>query len=91
MHKRLHLIIKGRVQGVFYRDSTKKKAQELDIKGLVRNLREGNVEIIAEGEETKLNDLIQWCWKGPENARVSDIKIEWQPYKRQFKEFRVSY
>jgi acylphosphatase len=65
----------GKVQGVYYRQSTLEKAKELGLKGYVQNLPDGSVLIHAEGEEDKVNQLILWCYRGPVNAKVSDIKI----------------
>jgi acylphosphatase len=74
MIKQLHLIIKGKVQGVYYRQSTKQKAEELGIFGYVKNLVSGDVEIMAQGEEEKLNSLLDWCRRGPQMAKVTNIK-----------------
>ncbi|MDA1196458.1 MAG: acylphosphatase [Nanoarchaeota archaeon] len=79
--KRLHLIIKGKVQGVFYRHNTVKQGHKLGIKGFVRNLPNGDVEVIAEGPEDKLKQLCEWCKKGPDNAEVDEVQEKWQePY-----------
>lgn len=67
------IIISGKVQGVFYRQSTKEKAVDLNITGYVKNLSDGRVEIIAEGERVK--ELIEWCWQGPEKALVSNVEV----------------
>ena len=89
MKKRLHLTISGRVQGVFYRDTTKKLAQELKLTGWVKNLANGYVEVVAEGEKEQLNKLLEFCKDGPKEAFVNDIKIEWHEFKKEFKEFEV--
>ncbi|MES1219891.1 MAG: acylphosphatase [Bacteroidota bacterium] len=68
------LIIEGKVQGVFYRQSTREKAVQLGITGTVRNLKDGNVEIIATGTWEQLEQLIQWCNHGPPRAVVTNIK-----------------
>jgi acylphosphatase len=62
--------VSGKVQGVFFRASTKNKADELNIKGFVRNEPDGSVYIEAEGEETNMGQFIAWCWEGPRGARV---------------------
>jgi len=72
--KRVTLIVHGRVQGVFYRDSTMRKARELGLAGTVRNLPEGSVEIVAQGPSTVLDDLIQWAYEGPPAAVVSEVQ-----------------
>ena len=63
------LTVKGRVQGVFFRASTRKKAQRLAINGFVKNTPAGNVEIIAAGEQLAMQEFIQWCHKGPITAK----------------------
>ena len=91
MKKRIHLIISGRVQGVFYRFSTKRQAKILNITGWVRNNEDRTVEIIAEGEEESLKKLNAWCHKGPLMARVDDIKTEWENYTGEFEYFSIRY
>jgi acylphosphatase len=69
----IHLIIKGKVQGVFYRASAKKKAEELGISGWVKNTAEGHVELIATGSDEALEAFMAWCWMGPQKARVTEL------------------
>lgn len=76
MHKHYNIKVSGLVQGVFYRVSVQEKAQELGLKGSVNNVVDGSVNIDAEGEESQLNKLVEWCKKGPKNARVSDVKVD---------------
>lgn len=71
MKKHFNIRISGRVQGVFFRASTKAKAEELGISGLVQNEPDGSVYIEAEGEETPLEKFIEWCRRGPELAEVT--------------------
>lgn len=73
LHKKLH--ITGKVQGVFYRDSTRQKANELGITGYVRNQPDGSVYAEAEGPEEALNAFIEWCHKGPPKAEVADVNV----------------
>ena len=68
--------VRGKVQGVFYRESTKRKAQELGIKGFVRNEADGSVYIEAEGHEIHLTELAAWCQRGPEMAEVMAVIVE---------------
>ena len=89
--KCIHLIISGRVQGVFFRHHTNIEANKLGLKGFVRNTSDGNVELIAEGPEDKLNQLIAFCKKGPDSAEVTDVKIEYQEPKNEFNSFSVRY
>lgn len=76
MERAVHLIIKGRVQGVWFRASTQEKAIELGIKGWVRNRRDGSVEVMAEGEEERLEKFVRWCHKGPRGAMVTQVDRE---------------
>ena len=77
MSDAVHLIVRGRVQGVFYRATTEKTAQGLGLTGWVRNCPDGSVEIHAEGEKASLEELIAWCWKGPALASVLEIESNW--------------
>jgi acylphosphatase len=72
----IRLIVTGKVQGVFYRQSAKAKAMELYITGTVKNLPAGDVEIIATGNREQLDSLITWCKIGPPKAVVTNIRIE---------------
>ena len=74
------IIVKGRVQGVFFRVSTKEIADKLSISGFVRNLSDGSVEIIAEGN--KIDELIHWCRKGPSMSKVSNMDLSKIEYKQ---------
>ena len=73
MAETIRLIVEGKVQGVFYRQSAKEKADKLGITGTVRNLKNGDVEIIATGAAGQLEQLIQWCNQGPPRAVVTNI------------------
>lgn len=70
------LRIYGKVQGVFFRDSTKKKANELGVEGWVRNEPDGSVTAVAQGEEEAVQQLIKWCHQGPPEAEVSKVEVE---------------
>ena len=85
----VHLIISGHVQGVFYRAFCQEIAESLDLKGYVQNLPTGEVEVLAQGEKEKIEKLINWCKKGPSDARVSDVKIEWEDIKEKFSGFSI--
>ncbi|MEJ2141687.1 MAG: acylphosphatase [Gammaproteobacteria bacterium] len=69
-------IIKGRVQGVFYRDTTRTRARELGLAGHAYNLMNGDVEVVACGKEAKVKQLQEWLWQGPEHADVIDVLCE---------------
>ncbi|MBI4372698.1 MAG: acylphosphatase [Candidatus Omnitrophica bacterium] len=87
--KQIHLIISGFVQGVFFRSSASDIARSLSLSGYVRNLSNGKVELVAEGDEPSLRRLIEWCKKGPSGARVDDIKVEWKEAANQFERFAI--
>jgi len=65
--------VSGKVQGVFFRSSTQKKAQELQLTGWVKNTADGNVELIACGEQVHIMELTEWLWQGPPSAEVSNV------------------
>jgi len=71
----IHIKIHGKVQGVFYRAETKKKADSLHITGWVKNMSDGTVEALFEGDEDNINQLLDWCKQGPEMAKVEKIEI----------------
>jgi acylphosphatase len=75
----IHLLIKGNVQGVFYRATAKKIADKLKITGWIKNTKDGNVEAIVTGDEAQLQQFINWCKTGPEKANVTDVIITFQP------------
>ncbi|MBI4394794.1 MAG: acylphosphatase [Candidatus Omnitrophica bacterium] len=89
MKKQVRLIISGIVQGVFFRASAASIARSLELRGFARNLSNGDVEIVGEGEEEKLKRLIEWCRKGPSGARVDDLEIEWKEISGQFEQFQI--
>lgn len=91
MKTRIHVIISGKVQGVWYRASTKQKADELGIFGWVRNMANGNVEAVFEGEKESLDEMIAWCWIGPARAQVSDVKMVTLKSDETFSGFVVLY
>lgn len=71
----VHLLIKGKVQGVFYRASAKEVADQLQLTGWVKNTREGNVEAMATGSNEQLQQFISWCKQGPSRAVVNDVQV----------------
>jgi len=91
MIKGAHITVTGLVQGVFFRYNTMKKAHELNIKGWVKNLKDGRVEIMAEGEDENLQQFIAWCRKGPQGAYVEGLSIEWKEYTGEFSTFQITY
>ena len=88
---RARAIIRGRVQGVFFRVETKRAADRIGVNGWVRNLRDGTVEAIFEGKQDRVNAAIEWCKEGPSNAHVVDVDISWNDYTGEFQEFEITY
>lgn len=86
---RAALSISGRVQGVWFRQSTRQTAEKFGVTGWVRNCPDGSVEAVIEGDRTALQRVIDWCRQGPELARVDDLQIEWQPATGEFRRFEV--
>jgi len=89
--KQVVLKIYGRVQMVFFRDSTRRKAMRLGLVGWVSNESNGTVKVVAEGEGKKLEELIKWCYNGPIMARVKEVDIKWQKATGQFDNFKIKY
>lgn len=81
----------GKVQGVFFRYSTKQKADALGIKGFTRNMPDNSVEIIAQGNEESLNKFIEWLKQGPELAIVEKIDVSYETSQENFNDFSVRY
>jgi len=91
MDQRLRILIFGDVQGVFFRAGAQSEARRLGLKGWVRNLPGGSVEVLAEGSRESLEMLLEWCSRGPAGAGVSEIKSEWLPATGEFNDFRITY
>ena len=90
-HLRAHVIVHGFVQGVWFRASTKDEADRLGVSGWVRNLPDGSVEAVFEGDKKKVEEIIGWCHRGPSGAKVSKVDIVWEPYAREFGHFDIRY
>ena len=84
----IRLLISGKVQGVWYRKTSSLKAEELNLKGTVRNLEDGRVELVASGGKDDLKRLVNWCKRGPELAEVDNIELEEVEY-QSFSDFRI--
>ena len=89
--KSVHVFISGRVQGVFFRSNTVKKAQSLGLKGFIRNLEDGRVEVVFEGDEAAIKKMLEFCKRGQIPAKVTNVKIKEEKYKGEFKDFEVRY
>jgi acylphosphatase len=88
---RVHVLIEGRVQGVFFRAHTRDQARARELKGWVRNLPDGRVEALFEGEKPVLENMVAWCRKGPPYSYVDHVEIDWHPYLGDLPEFRIVY
>jgi acylphosphatase len=88
---RVRLIVKGRVQGVWFRDSTRQKANELGVYGWVKNRLDGNVEVVAEGDEQDVFTLTAWCHEGPPNAMVTGVDQKQDEYLGEFDSFDIVF
>lgn len=88
--RRVHLRIRGRVQGVAFRYYTRRTAEKLGVVGWVRNRRDGSVEAVAEGDETAMEKFVEWCGQGPSSARVSDIDVDWLDPANDFSKFSIA-
>jgi acylphosphatase len=87
--KQVHLSVRGRVQGVFFRASAQREAKRLGLTGWVKNRPDGGVELLAEGEEDELKELIAWANRGPSAARVERVDVRWRSFVGDFFDFRI--
>ena len=88
---RIRLIIEGRVQGVWFRDSTRREAVTLGVLGWVRNRPNGTVEVLAEGPEDNVKKLVFWCHHGPTVAKVQRVYETIEEWEGEFKSFDIIY
>ena len=88
---RAHIIVSGLVQGVFFRATTRQKALSLGLSGWVKNLTDGKVEAVFEGEKEKVKEMVEWAKKGPDSAQVDGVKVDWEKYTGHFSNFEVKY
>lgn len=91
MKARAHVFVSGRVQGVFFRDHTRRWASSLGLSGWVRNLADGRVEALAEGEKEKIESLIGKLREGPPLSWVENVATEWEEYTGEFSGFRITW
>lgn len=87
--RRAHIIVEGRVQGVYFRQSLKDVAESARVSGWVRNLIGGEVEAVIEGEASAVEDVIDWCQHGPPPAAVDHVSVTWQPPKGDLSGFVI--
>ena len=89
--QRVHILISGKVQGVFFRQALKVVAKKNNVTGWVRNLTDKRVEAILEGDGKSVNSVIEWAKIGPANSHVDDIEINNEEFKNEFSTFEVLY
>jgi acylphosphatase len=89
--KRVHVYVSGRVQGVFFRAATKRAATSLNLTGWVRNMADGRVEAVFEGEDDNVDKMLAWCHIGPPAARVEKVTIKEEPYTGEFRDFSIKH
>jgi len=89
MKARAHVYVSGRVQGVFFRDSLRRLARNLDVTGWARNLHDGRVETTLEGEKANVEKAIEFCRRGPPGAYVLGLEIKWEEWRGDFTEFQI--
>ena len=87
----INIIVHGFVQGVFFRSHIKIAASNLGLKGYVKNLSDGTVELVAEGPKEKLNELIEFCKKGPEVSQVKKVDVKFTKANNEFESFEIRY
>ena len=87
--ERVHATVSGRVQGVFFRDTTRQEAERLGLTGWVRNTEDGNVEAVFEGAPDAVNQMVEWCKSGPSSADVEDVSTEKEAPSGNFSGFEV--
>ena len=89
MKSRARVIVSGRVQGVFFRSATRDEAEIRNVSGWVKNLPDGRVEALFEGEKDAVEQLVEFCRKGPPNAIIRDVEVVWEEYKSEFTGFQI--
>ena len=88
---RAHVYVSGYVQGVAFRYSAIRAAESCGVTGWVRNLRDGRVELLIEGTEAQVQQMVAWCQHGPRGAQVTEIEMERHPYTGEFADFDVIF
>lgn len=86
---RAHVFVSGRVQGVFFRAETKKAADSFGVSGWVKNLPDGRVEAVFEGDEYSVKKTLAWCHRGPEYSHVDEVEIAWEAPRGEYEKFEI--
>jgi len=88
---RAHVLVSGQVQGVMFRETTRREADRRRVAGWVRNLSDGRVEAVFEGEEEDVRGLVQWCHRGPSRASVEAVDVDWEPVQGDLESFEIGH
>jgi acylphosphatase len=88
MKKSVRLYIIGSVQGIFFRSFVKQNAEKLDVRGFIRNLEDGRLEVFLEGDADKVNQMVKICEKGPKHSQIRDVQIKKEPF-QDFRNFKI--
>jgi acylphosphatase len=88
---RAHVFVSGMVQGVFFRQKTRQLAIGLNVTGWVRNLGDGRVEAVFEGEEEAVAAIVDFCGKGPKGAKVDHVQLNWEDFRGEFQNFTIAF
>lgn len=91
VYQRIHVFVAGKVQGVYFRKSTKLKAEQNKVCGWVKNLSDGRVEAVMEGEEKDVDLMTEWCYGGPTGSIVEDVIVHKEVYAGEFDSFEIRY
>ena len=91
MNVRTHVFVSGRVQGVFFRSETKRKADAHGVKGWVSNLPDFRVEAVFEGEEEAVKALVEFCKRGPSGGMVTNVDLTWEDFTGEFVGFKIKH
>ena len=89
MEVRAHVFVSGRVQGVFFRSETRREARRYNVTGWVRNLPDGRVEAVFEGEKENVERLVEFCRQGPSSAKVTQTEVIYESYTGEFRDFKL--
>ncbi len=87
---RAHVVLSGRVQGVWFRGSTQAQARSRGVTGWVRNRSDGTVEAVLEGKEEAVRAVVDWCHRGPPGASVEKVEVTWEPHRGEFDRMSIA-
>jgi acylphosphatase len=88
---RAHVFVSGYVQGVFFRETAKRRADDLNVTGWIRNRDDGRVEAVFEGEDPDVKTLVEWCRRGPPRATVTSVEVDCEKYVGEFDSFEILF